>query len=121
TPLKRDGLEALTQAKVRVANSHYTAKRILAAHPAVGDIAVCHLTLGLNMLNAGAELDQNSTGSQAGFLSRIRPRSILIVGRMMRNERHKGHDQLIEDWPLVRKHVPEAQLVVVGRGDDLLR
>jgi phosphatidylinositol alpha-1,6-mannosyltransferase len=40
---------------------------------------------------------------------------------MLQRERHKGHDQLIRAWSLVTREVPDAQLVVVGRGDDVSR
>jgi phosphatidylinositol alpha-1,6-mannosyltransferase len=36
-------------------------------------------------------------------------------------ERYKGHDQLIECWPAVRERLPDAQLVIAGRGDDAER
>jgi phosphatidylinositol alpha-1,6-mannosyltransferase len=36
-------------------------------------------------------------------------------------ERYKGHDQLIDAWPRVLQSVPEAQLIVVGDGDDAAR
>jgi len=48
----------------------------------------------------------------------VRANAVLIVGRMAASERHKGHEQLIRAWPHVRKYVPDAQLVLVGRGDD---
>src|SRR5206468_10466950 len=42
----------------------------------------------------------------------------LIVGRMSARERYKGHDSLIEAWPLVRRAIPDARLVIAGDGDD---
>jgi phosphatidylinositol alpha-1,6-mannosyltransferase len=48
-------------------------------------------------------------------------RYALIVGRMHSAERYKGHDLLLETWPLVRRAVPDARLVVVGEGDDAAR
>lgn len=45
----------------------------------------------------------------------------LIVARMSSEERYKGHDLLIDLWPRVRESVPEAQLVIVGGGDDRAR
>ena len=51
----------------------------------------------------------------------IRPNSVLIVGRMLASERHKGHEQLILAWHLVLQHVRDAQLVIVGRGNDAPR
>jgi phosphatidylinositol alpha-1,6-mannosyltransferase len=45
----------------------------------------------------------------------------LIVGRMNSRERYKGHDALIEVWPIVRRSVPDARLVIAGDGDDVAR
>lgn len=51
----------------------------------------------------------------------VRPPFALIVGRMSREERYKGHDVLMDVWPDVRARVPGARLVVAGGGDDLPR
>lgn len=45
----------------------------------------------------------------------------LIVGRMWAEERGKGHDALIEGWPEVRRRLRDAQLWIVGEGDDAPR
>jgi len=45
----------------------------------------------------------------------------LIVGRMASEERGKGHDDLITAWPEVRRRAPDAELWVVGGGDDVER
>jgi phosphatidylinositol alpha-1,6-mannosyltransferase len=116
-PLDRTRLRAISGAKLRVANSHYTAKRIAEAHPEAGEIQVCHLTLGRNMIDAASP----GVPEPTGIPDQMRPNSVLIVGRMMTAERYKGHDQLIRAWPLVINSVPDAQLVVVGRGDDVVR
>jgi glycosyltransferase involved in cell wall biosynthesis len=120
SPLSSGRRRALVEAKVRVANSHYTARMIAAAHPEVGEIDVCHLTLGLNMRQAPYEAAEPSGGLQQ-IIGQIYPDSILIVGRIMKSERWKGHDELIGSWPLVMQKVPGAQLVIVGRGDDVPR
>jgi len=110
----------LKAATVRVACSHHTAQRIRVAHPEVGNIQVCHLGLPPRDIHA----PRSPRAAHAdGFvdrtvLDRIRANAVLIVGRMVASERHKGHEQLIRAWPHVRRHVPDAQLVVVGRGDD---
>ncbi len=44
-----------------------------------------------------------------------------IVARMSSAERYKGHDELLEAWPIVKAHLPDARLVCVGDGDDLPR
>lgn len=45
-------------------------------------------------------------------------RILLLVGRMHPEERGKGHDELIEVLPALRKYHPEGQLVFAGPGDD---
>lgn len=47
-----------------------------------------------------------------------RERAVLTTGRMWAEERGKGHDALLESWIEVRRRVPDAQLWVVGEGDD---
>jgi phosphatidylinositol alpha-1,6-mannosyltransferase len=46
---------------------------------------------------------------------------VVLVARMMAEERYKGHDELLAAWPAVRAQVPEARLVFVGDGDDVDR
>jgi phosphatidylinositol alpha-1,6-mannosyltransferase len=40
---------------------------------------------------------------------------------MAAGEIYKGHDELIDAWPHVLSAIPEAELVVVGDGDDAAR
>ena len=54
-------------------------------------------------------------------IPRLGPHAVLVVGRMLQSECYKGHDQLIDAWPLVMAAVPDAQLVIAGRGDDVER
>jgi len=112
--LDSSGLRALTEAKVRVAPSGFSAERIAAAHPEADEIDVCHLALGRKPEAPRGNFD-------AAVIDHIHRESILIVGRIMKGEAYKGHDQLISAWPLVRQQVPAAQLVIVGRGDDIGR
>lgn len=44
--------------------------------------------------------------------------SVLIVGRMWRDQPGKGHDALIRGWPQVRERVADAELWIVGTGND---
>jgi glycosyltransferase involved in cell wall biosynthesis len=46
------------------------------------------------------------------------PCRALVVGRLWAEERYKGHDLLVEVWPMVVRACPKAHLVVVGDGDD---
>ena len=103
--------QALAQADLRIANSCYTAARVAEAHPDVGPIVACPLALPPSP-------HVTSAGPPAPALG---PHAVLVVGRMNRNERYKGHDELIDAWPLVVDKVPDAQLVIAGTGDDVQR
>jgi phosphatidylinositol alpha-1,6-mannosyltransferase len=46
---------------------------------------------------------------------------VLIVGRLWSSERGKGHDALLAALPRVRRQVPDAELWIVGSGDDAPR
>ncbi len=86
-----------------IAISNYTRARFAAANPrAAGrDIAVCHLGVEPNAPSAPPDSDP----------------TVLIVGRMARDEQYKGHDALLEAWPAVACAVP-ARLEIAGGGDD---
>jgi glycosyltransferase involved in cell wall biosynthesis len=43
---------------------------------------------------------------------------ILTVGRLSREEQYKGYDQILRALPAIRKAVPEARYILVGRGSD---
>jgi phosphatidylinositol alpha-1,6-mannosyltransferase len=108
-------LRTLQGATVLVANSEYTATRVRAAHPDLGPIHVCPLALPPQSRNTATRAGLSKTE----LLQRIRTNAVAIVGRLSSVERHKGHLQLIHSWPAVRQRVPDAQLVIVGKGDDL--
>jgi len=99
-------LDALARAQVRIANSAFTARRVRDVNPEVGPIDVCPLALA-------AEPSEPRMRAVRG-----EGKTVLIVGRMSVGERYKGHEQLIEAWPEVLRHEPDARLVVVGEGDD---
>ena len=103
-------LTVLNNAALRVANSAYTARRVRARHPSLGEILVCPLSL-----EPGRVIVEDGPGVAA------KEPVVLVVARMQSTERYKGHDQLIEAWPLVRARVPEARLIIAGGGDDLAR
>lgn len=50
-----------------------------------------------------------------------RHRVVLTLGRLSVSARHKGYDRLLETWGSVLSRLPEARLVIAGRGDDLDR
>lgn len=49
------------------------------------------------------------------------PPTILTVARLMRDDRYKGIDTLIQAMPQVRAAIPEVRLRIVGKGDDAAR
>lgn len=107
-PLSANERDALAGAQLRVANSRYTAERVKAAHPDIGEVAVCPLALP----------GHDGTSSTGMPMQPYGPHAVLTVARMSRSERYKGHDQLIDCWPRVSAAVPDAQLVIAGDGDD---
>jgi len=108
TPLNHLQKAAIRRAWKVIAISTQTAVRFRIANPWIGEvpIAVCH---------PGVPAMPRVTA--AAFEGRY----ALIVGRMDARERYKGHDTLIELWPAVRRKIADAQLIVVGDGDDAAR
>ncbi len=126
SPLSPKLKEILRQARVRIAISHYTAKRVSEVNPEIGPIDVCHLALlpiQYRIQDASEENPLVATDPDPDWspVKRIQSNSVLIVGRMFSTERYKGHDHLIGAWPDLKARVPDAQLVIVGRGDDVPR
>lgn len=97
------------RAALLIANSEYTARKAQLHYPDLPEIAVCWPGK-----DGPAEHDTNT---EARF-DTLGPHAMLIVGRLDAQQRHKGHDQLIEAMPLVLKQVPDAQLVIAGGGSD---
>ena len=113
-PLSRRERRVLAGAQVRMANSHYTANRTMEMHPDIGEVAACPLALS----DVPHCVDDAAGVTAASGLPPLGSHVVLIVGRMSASERYKGHDQLLAAWPAVLAAVPDAQLVVVGQGDD---
>ena len=103
--------EALFHAALCIAPSRYTAQRATAAHPRLRNVVVVPHGLLPD--------DEPSDGvADDAMLARVGPNAAVIVGRLWSVERQKGHDQLLDCWPAVLARVPDAQLVIVGTGDD---
>jgi phosphatidylinositol alpha-1,6-mannosyltransferase len=102
---------ALAAAEMLMANSEHTARRFRQANPrlAARRVHVCHLGV-----RQALEISTRDKPALAALFA-------LIVGRMAKEERYKGHDLLIEIWPRVVSEVPGAQLVIAGDGDDRVR
>lgn len=110
--LGEDRKQVLRDAALRISISPHTARRVQAQHPDVGPVVPCLLALMPH------EPDPATPGAA---LPPLGAHDVLIVGRMSAAERYKGHDELLEAWPAVRARVPDARLLVAGRGDDLER
>ncbi len=111
----RGRMPALTEASLVIANSSFTANRVRSLYPQLGEVAPCPLALLDDDPAASTELADQT------LLACVRPRSALILGRMSRGERYKGHDALLECWDQVRSQVAGAQLVIARTGDDVGR
>lgn len=98
----------LRGAALRLANSAFTAAKARSMHPDIGAVVPCPLAL--------SSAPAGPTGA-----TRAASPTVLIVARMLAAERYKGHDQLLECWAAVRRAIPDAQLVIVGDGDDRAR
>jgi glycosyltransferase involved in cell wall biosynthesis len=104
-------------------SSQFTQDLVKASFPGL-PLTACDLALDYetlpplpNAANAG-QLEQISLRAVNGSQSELSGQVILHVGRMNASERYKGQDVLIDAFPRVADRFPEAQLVLVGDGDD---
>jgi phosphatidylinositol alpha-1,6-mannosyltransferase len=107
-----DRRRALTSATVCIATSAHTAQRVQQAHPGLRPAEVCPLAL---------LPDRDASPVDGALVASITPRTIVIAGRMNASERYRGHDELLEAWPMVLGRRPDARIALVGRGDDVKR
>ena len=98
--------EALLNAKLLVANSATTELAARAANPWLPKIEI----VWLGVPKQPRRLPSASSLPVA-----------LMVGRMASTERLKGHDPVLNAWPEIRASVPNANLIIVGTGDDEAR
>lgn len=106
-PLGRLRREALRRAWRLVANSEWTISKAKEANPWLGDVRCALLGLPESI--------------RIRDRSRPRPPVAVMVGRMHPLERYKGHDQVLEAWPAIRRAVRNAKLVIAGEGADRAR
>lgn len=99
-------LDLVNGARVRIANSVFTATRARGANPALGPVDVCPLALLPGPIPPPGQLAAGAT------------KRVLVVGRMDAAERYKGHEWLIDAWPAIVAAAPSAELLIVGDGDD---
>lgn len=102
-PLPGHRREALLRATLLLTNSATTAANARAVNPWLPPIQVTWL--GVPRQEQPANV---STSLPVG----------LIVGRMVDEERYKGHDAVTNAWPAIRNAVPDARLMIVGKGND---
>ena len=97
-----------------LANSAFTGETLRASFPEIADrIRVTPLCIDPARVEFWTSIDSSDLEPEGPVA--------LIVGRMWAEERGKGHDQLLEAWPGVRKAIPGATLWIVGDGDDRAR
>ena len=97
---------ALRSARVAVAISSHTCSEFRRHNPGFADlqVEVCHPATP-------------ALAASVSTATRGQPFA-LIVGRLAADERYKGHDLLLDVWPVIERAVPGAALVVAGGGDD---
>jgi len=102
-PLTGRRREALLGANLLIANSATTVAAARTANPWLPRVEV-------TWLGVRGHADPVDPGKS--------PPVGLIVGRMASSERYKGHDVVMNAWPLIRAAVPDAKLLIVGKGGD---
>ncbi|MFC1719537.1 glycosyltransferase family 4 protein [Pseudomonadota bacterium] len=107
-----DYFRTAKNAVLLIANSEFTAERTRSVHENLPEIRVCWP--GKDKRNQYAIVE----GTEP---EKIGAHMMLIVGRLDAEQRHKGHDHLLEAMPHILNVVPDAQLVVAGGGDDRAR
>jgi glycosyltransferase involved in cell wall biosynthesis len=106
-PLSRRDRSLLARCDRLLPISRFTRERFLAANPSftASPLTVCPLGITAQPLSATPPIQGR----------------VLAVGRLWAEERYKGHDLLVDVWPDVQRACANAQLIVVGDGDDRAR
>lgn len=95
-------LEHLRAADLLLVNSAHTRERAGLLHTGLDRARVCWLA---------TESDE-----PAPPLLEDHPPTVTILSRIEASDDYKGHRELIEAWPRVRKLVSDAQLAIIGDG-----
>jgi phosphatidylinositol alpha-1,6-mannosyltransferase len=106
---------AVAHARILLANSEFTASALRQQLPAAAD------RIRLTPLCVDPERVAAWEQARSDAPPPARVPAALLVGRMWSEERGKGHEEMIAAWPSVRAQVPEAELWIVGGGDDRAR
>ncbi|HLF30214.1 MAG TPA: glycosyltransferase family 4 protein [Xanthomonadales bacterium] len=109
---RTDYLRTARKAEMLIANSESTARKVRGRVAGFPEIRVCWP--GKDVMRLGSE-------PTVSPFEHIGGHAMLIVGRLSAEQRHKGHDHLIEAMPLILQMVPDAQLVIAGEGNDRRR
>ena len=105
-----------------IAISPYTFQQIISRYPNL-DVVTCELCLEPHKLPVNQPDFVNQKAFQLSFYSvdgverRINDQLILHVGRMVAGTRNKGQAVLLDAFPIVSRHFPQAQLMLVGQGE----
>lgn len=117
-PLAWDRRRAILGADLHFVNSHYSFQRGRGILPWLPQFHVLHPALS-PAKDATDTVD--AAAADADLIAQIKDKSALIVGRLSAHQRHKGHDDLLHAFPHILQEHPDAQLVIVGAGDDMPR
>lgn len=94
---------AVRRADLLLAGSDFTMQRLIERGMARG---------------AGELLRYPTPPIKVSNAERMAPRVVVCVARLNRRHAYKGVDTLIRAWPSVVRNHPDAQLLIVGDGDD---
>lgn len=101
----------LERAHLLLVNSPHTREQVAKLHPdLLSRIRVLSLCIEPERVDRWTEL--------ATTPEMQRKSAVMIVGRMWAEQRGKGHDSLLEAWSRVLERIPNAELWIVGGGDD---
>lgn len=93
-------------------NSEHTARTVRAQFPESADrVRVVPLCIDPRRVEVWERLAPTDNPAP-------RQPAVMIVGRMWSEERGKGHNQLLECWPAVVHELSEAELWIIGDGND---
>jgi phosphatidylinositol alpha-1,6-mannosyltransferase len=109
---RADYIRTAKNADLLIANSQFTVQKTRKRHSGLPPIRVCWPG------KDGHEINGSATSPHTVQPS---PHAILIVGRLSAEQKHKGHDHLIEAMPAIVDAVPDAMLIIAGGGDDQQR
>jgi phosphatidylinositol alpha-1,6-mannosyltransferase len=95
----------LKHVKLFITNSDYTWRRFLSFNPKLANASHGSVSLGVGSPGKLPVPDPHN------------PPVVLMISRLAKTENYKGHQEMIEAWPLVLRQVPGAELWIAGDGD----